>query len=82
MEEIIITIVLVKVIRKALNERYNSDNKNNDIANLDKNISKSQKIPNIKIAYGKKGLIGGYDPLAFDKFNKLFSFHFNRHLKE
>ena len=67
---------------KALNERYNSDNKNNDIENLDKNISKSQKIPNIKIAYGKKGLIGGYDPLAFDKFNKLFSFHFNRHLKE
>ena len=39
-------------------------------------------MPNIKIAYGKKGLIGGYDPLAFDKFNKLFSFHFNRHLKE
>ena len=41
------------------------------------NLSVNEKLMN-----RKKNLIGCYDPLAFDKFNNLFSFHFKRQMND
>ena len=71
-------------------------NKNNSVVNNnEKNCKKTNDYTQInvdantvnssikkKLMMNNKNLIGCYDPLAFDKFNKLFSFHFRRHMND
>ena len=65
------------------NERYENPFYNTDYGNEDSKKSfKGVNTVNLsykqKIIKPNKNLIGCYDPLAFDKFNSLFSLHFKR----
>ena len=58
------------------NYKLNSMRNNNVMNHV--NLSVNEKLMN----RNKKNLIGCYDPLAFDKFNNLFSFHFKRQMND
>ena len=63
--------------KNEINYKNNINNKhtNTDVNNINLSVKK-------KLIMNNKNLIGCYDPLAFDKFNRLFSFHFRRHMND
>ena len=76
------------------NERYNNyaDANNNNKMNYTnykmnsmRNYNGTNRVNlsvNEKLMNRKKNFIGCYDPLAFDKFNNLFNFHFERQMND
>ena len=64
---------------KFSSSNYNNEVKKNCMSLKRNRINLKEKlIKNNKM----KTLIGCYDPLAFDKFNNLFSFHFKRQMND
>ena len=64
-------------IKKFCFTNYKIDSKKNNIDLKNINLSVNEKLMR-----NKKNIIGCYDPLAFDKFNNLFRFHFNRQIND
>ena len=63
-----------------ISEKYKiNDSRNKSISLKSERLNESKKY---LIKNNKRNLIGSYDLLAFEKFNKLFSFNFSKTLND